>query len=126
MGLVRGHYVHTQDLLELDSHRPSLPVHWCSRGPSPLRLDHLHMYLCRYPDAGFASYLAHGLSGGFRLGFSRVAPLRSVYRNHPSSTHNPQTITDYLWSEADAGRMVGPLLPSVMPLVQVSPMGLVP
>ena len=30
-----GHYVHTQDLLDLDSQRPPLPISWCTRGPSP-------------------------------------------------------------------------------------------
>ena len=49
-----------------------------------------------------------------------------VYRNHPSSTHKPQAITNYLLSEVDSGRIVGPLPPSIMLLVHVSPMGLVP
>ena len=52
MGFVKGHYIHTQDLSKLDSHRPSLPVQWCSRGPSLLWLDHLHTYPCCYQIQG--------------------------------------------------------------------------
>ena len=126
MGISNGHYMYTQDLLDLDSHRPPLPISWCTRGPSPLRLDRLQGFLCHFPDPQFAAYLAYGLSGGFRLGFSRTTHLQSVYRNHPSSTENPQTITDHLSSEREAGRIVGPL-PSLTRLhIHVSPMGLVP
>ena len=69
MGLMKGCYVHTRDLLQLDSHRPIVPVDWCTRGPSPLRLDRLQRFLCYYPDTQVSSYWAHGLSTGFLCGF---------------------------------------------------------
>ena len=94
--------------------------------PPPLRLDRLQGFLRHFPDPQFGAYHAHGLSGGFRLGFSRTTHLQSVYRNHPSSTENPQTITDHLSSEREAGRIVGPLPSLTRPHIHVSPMGLVP
>ena len=126
MGLTRGRYAYTQDLLQLESHRPNVPVGWCTRGPSPLRLDRLQGFFACYPDAQFSSYLARGLSTGFRLGFNRVSTLQSVCHNHPSSTQHPQTIMDHLSAEEESGRLVGPLPHPIASLVQVSPLGLVP
>ena len=122
---MRGCYVHTQDLLQLDSHHPNIPVGWCTRGATPLGLDRLHGFLGCYPDAHFFSYLAQGLSTGFCLGFNQASTLHSVLRNHPCSTHHPQTIMDHLASEAESGRLVGPLPSSIASLIQVSPLGLV-
>ena len=126
MGISNGHYVHTQDLLDLDFHRQPLPFSWYTSGPSPLRLDCLQGFLCDFLDSQFVAYLAHGLLGGFRLGFSRTTHLQSVYCNHLSSTENPQTTTDHLSSEREAGRIVGPLPSPTWPHIHVSPMGLVP
>ena len=94
--------------------------------PPPLQLDRLQGFLRHFPDPQFGAYHAHGLSGGFRLGFSRTTHLQSVYRNHPSSTENQQTTTDHLSSEREAGRIVGPLPSPTWPHIHVSPMGLVP
>ena len=57
MGAARGRYIYTSDLLELESHCPASPTSWCSRGPSPLRLEYLQGYGHSHVDAQFASYV---------------------------------------------------------------------
>ena len=125
---MKGCYVHTQDLLQLDSHYLNIPVCWCTKGPSPLCLDRLQWFLSCYPDTQFSSYLVHvrGLSSGFHLGFSRASMLQAVYCNHPSSTQHPQTIMEHSSSKEEAGRIVGPLPPSTVSRIQISPLGLAP
>ena len=124
MGLDRGQYIYIHDLMDLDSHRPLSPVQWCTMGPSPLRLDRLQEFLWRFPDKRLVSYLHQGFSGGFRLGFDRTTRLRPAWINHPSSTENPRTISEFLTVERELGRFTGPVLPS--PHIHTSPMGLVP
>lgn len=126
MGVVRGRYVYTPDLLMLESHRPTSSPCWCSRGPSPLSLDRLQPYLHCHPDRQFASYVFHGLRDGFHIGFSHQSSLRSVPHNHPSSRENPSVITDHLRTELQLGRLIGPLPPLLASAVHISPMGLVP
>ena len=126
MGVARGRYTYTSDLLELESHRPASSPHWCSRGPSPLRLDYLQGYRHRHPDTQFASYVFRGLANGFRIGFAYPSSLRSVHRNHPSSRVNPGVIMNHLQDELQLGRLAGPLPSSLVQTVHISPMGLVP
>ena len=114
------------DLLALESYRPVYSPPWCSRGPSPIILDRLQPYLQQHPDTRFASYIQRGLRDGFRIGFSRSSQLRPACYNHPSSQEHPAIITTHLREELHQGRLVGPLPPSLVPSVQVSPMGLVP
>ncbi len=126
MGIVDGHYRYTQDLLQLEAKHttslcPSLP-----RGPTPLILEALSVYLTCHPDQLFASYLHHGLCHGFHIGFDRSSPLRTVSHNHPSSEDNPSIVTAHIRDELQAGRLVGPVERWHLPHVQTNPVGLVP
>ena len=127
MGIVGDRYRYTQDLLALESQQPNSPPTWCTCGSSPLRLDLLGTYLHRHPDAQFATYLAHGLSHGFHIGFSRASSsLRSATRNHPSSEEKPSVITDQLREELRLNRLMGPVPQALVSHVHTSPIGLVP
>ena len=126
MGVVDSHYRYTQDLLALESCTPHISPNWCIRGPSPLRLNLLAPYLSRHPDPRFAEYVAHGLSYGFHIGFSRALPLRPATRNHPSSTDKPMVISSHVQDELRLGRLSGPIPQSLVSSVHTSPIGLVP
>jgi hypothetical protein len=52
--------------------------------------------------------------------------LKSHRKNHPSCLANPSTVTERIAAEVAAGRLLGPIAPEHLPLVHVSPMGLVP
>ena len=126
MGIARGRYVHCQDLLDLECHCPVSPVHWITKDPSPLRLDCLHHFLCRYSDPQLTSYLVRCLTSGFKIGFNCASLLQSSHCNHLSSLEWPQIIDHHFSSEVQSDQLVGPLPVSISSLVQSSPMGLVP
>ena len=126
MGIVGSRYIYTQDLLSLESHQSTQSPLQCSRGPSPLTLDRLQVYLSRHPDQQFSSYVSRGLWNGFHIGFSHLSPLRPATHNHPSASENPSVITDHLRDELRSGRLIGPVRPALGHHIQVSPLGLVP
>ena len=90
MGVARGQYNYTSDLLELESHRPASPSSWCPRGPSLLWLNYLQGYGHSRPDTQFASYVLRRLSDSFHIGFAFPSPLRSVHHNAPFIMGKPQ------------------------------------
>ena len=122
-----GRYVYLQDLRELDRQSMhSAPISWPTC-PTPLRLENWVEFLSSHPDQEFASCIHMGLSLGFRIGCSRrKSELLSASRNHPSASANPIVVSDYIQTEREEGRLVGPLDNALCPLVQVSPIGLVP
>ena len=80
-----------------------------------------------HPDQAYASYIEAGLRDGFRIGFAYGSlPLKPRHRNHPSCLEKPSTVKDRITSELLAGRLLGPITSEVLPLVHVSPVGLVP
>ena len=84
-------------------------------------------FLRSHPDHLFASYIFNGLSTGFHIGHNRQGPpLKSASRNHPSAVANTGIVREYIAGELEAGRLVGPLQQSILPLVHTSPLGLVP
>lgn len=119
-----GVYRYMEDLIQLEAcaHQVAHPT-W-DRGPSPIVVERLSMYLASHPDGRFVSFILRGLVEGFRLGFdSSQFHLRSVLRNHPSSLANASVVDDYLARERNLGRLVGPVPASG---VHSSPIGLVP
>ncbi len=94
---------------------------------SPVRVDLLGPFLDAHPDQAYASYIANGLQNGFRIGFIRGrAQLRSRNRSHPSCHSNPTAVQERLTAELASGHLLGPIDPSLLPAVHISPMGLVP
>ena len=52
--------------------------------------------------------------------------LRAHSSNLPSVQHQPQLVEAQIRAEVEAGRLLGPLPPHLAPLVQTSPIGLIP
>ena len=125
--IVAGGYMYADDLRKLEECTDTVhPVSW-ARCPSPILLNNWMDTLRSHPDQGFASYIYSGLSSGFRIGFDRRgASLRAAPKNHPSASANRTVVRDYIHTELEAGRLVGPIDRQVVPLVHTSPIGLVP
>ena len=124
MGIVNGHYRYTQDLLSIESKHVgrTIPSSAGVRGPAPLNLEALAVYLHCHPDQQFAAYLYRGLAYGFHIGFDHTCvSLRSSLRNHPSSNENPMVIATHIRQELASGRLVGlvhcPMVPKCMLLL---------
>ena len=116
-----------QDLCRLEACLPTQrPVCWppC---PSPVNLSRLAQHLRNHPDQTFASYILHGFSEGFHLGFAHDKTLlQSRKGNLLASISNPNIISAHIASELAKGRLVGPVEEVLLPGIQVSPIGLVP
>ena len=94
---------------------------------SPIRLANWMQFILAHPDHRYATYVYSGLSTGFRIGYDRqTTTLQPSWRNHPSAFENRATVRDYIEAERKAGRLVGPLHRSLLPVVHTSPIGLVP
>ena len=107
---------------------PVLDLRW-PRYHTPIRVDRLLPFLASHPDQAFAAYIHvhHGLISGFRIGFSRSATqLQSRSSNHPSALANGNVVQERITAELEAGRLYGPIPNHMVPLVHISPMGLVP
>ena len=111
-----------EDLAKLDAYTdPDNSLTWpvC---PSPIRLVNWVPFLQSHPDKAFTAFMHRGLSEGFRVGFNRQGPrLRSHGRNHPSVLANPSVVGAHIEGEVQAGRLVGPLQPAIVPRVHASP-----
>ena len=127
MGIVAGRYRYMSDLLNLDRCRPhaaSAPV-WPT-GPTPISLPALLPAMHCHPNQAFSAYIFEGLSQGFRVGFDRRHPLLCRPRNHPSTDQCPLAVSSRITSDVQQGYLVGPVPEDLLPLVHVSPIGLVP
>ena len=97
-----------QDLRELESHVPSsseeTPIHG---GTTPLSPSEWEVALRNHLDQEFADYICTGIRHGFRIGFSRSKPLRSMASNIFSVTLHPKPIAEYLMNKLKLNRMLG-------------------
>ena len=98
------------------------------RVSSPLssRLDHWRRALAYHPDGTFTRYVLDGLQHGFRIGCTARKPLSTAPRNLHSAKLHPEVIDDYISSEVEAGRMLGPFHPGQIMGLHVNRMGVVP
>ena len=119
-------YRYTKDLLMLASAKAPKAVHGWPRYRTPICVQSLVPALSSHPDTVFASYILDGLTHGFRIGFDHRSPLRTGCSNHPSSLVNDVVVEARIRDEVSTGRLYGPLPPNLTPLVQISPMGLIP
>ena len=84
-------------------------------------------HLVRHPDKEFVRYIMEGLCFGFRLGFDHVRYSCVRARGNMASTRQDSNlVSSYLDEERSLGRVIGPLDIEAFPIVQCSPMGLVP
>ena len=82
--------------------------------------------LAAHPNKRFRENIVSGIRDGIRLGFDYSKSCQQTNRNMVSSLEHPQVVNDYLATECLAGRVMGPLLASDFPNVQISPFGVIP
>ena len=128
MGIAQGQYTPLNSLLSLSFpsiHQPAIGIDWplC---PTPICAPLLATYLRSHPDARFADWVIRGVTQGYHVGFSQHIRLKSAARNLPSSVANIQVVSDYIKSESQAQRIIGPITMPALLHIQVNPIGLVP
>ena len=122
-----GAYVYRNDLHTLDSFRGRLSAARWPVFSSPFRLENWSPAFLSHPDKQFVAYIRTGLLEGFRIGFNReVTSLHSRAHNHPSAAANPALVSESIAAEVAKGRLVGPIPEHLVPLVKISPLGLIP
>ena len=119
------------NLLALDLCRPPSSPHHPLLGAvqTPLKASAWASALAAHPDRAFVRYLVFGIREGFRIGFHRLSPLRSVAHNMQSALDHPDVVRAYLDSECCRGRMLGPLSESVwvsFPPCHINCFGVIP
>ena len=146
-GRVGGEYGSTVVHVPSSSHRTrqqptrGLPIH---SGPSrprhlqaatPIEMNSLNQVappLCteswasaleEHPDVEFRWYIVQGLTHGFLIGIDRRQSLRAACYNIPSAEAHPTMVSEYLETEVNASRIVGPLS---MAGLHVNRMGVIP
>ena len=83
--------------------------------------------LVGHPDREFAAYVIRGLREGFRVGYKYGShALTPASRNMQSARQNRQVVEEYLGKEVAEGQVVGPLIPTSVAGVQVSPLRVIP
>ena len=79
-----------------------------------------------HPDQQYEKYIHTGLSQGFCIGFDMDrTSLKSSTHNHPSAD-NQLLVSEYIRSEVEYGRLVGPVPEDLVPRIKISPCGLIP
>lgn len=128
---LNGHYRYTQDLLTLDSFHPtptkhSLPDHLCTI-VTPLNLSAWAHQLQDMPDKLLVNYLLSGIYSGFRIGYnSQSTKLKSARANMASALINPQPASEFIATERQAGRILGPVHTQQIPSIHISRFGIIP
>ncbi len=122
-------YVGMEDLLEIDSCRPSCPIR-LPQGMevviSPLNWRVWERALARHPDNRFRKYIVEGIRNGFRVGFDYWVGVRVSLTNMASAREHPEVVDEYLAEECSSGRVLGPLNPEEWPFIHTSRFGVIP
>ena len=119
-----------ESLISLESCRPmEAKVHhgnW-ARIVTPLRLSEWEKVLAPHPDQEFKRFICSGIRDGFRIGFDyRNARCKRGPGNMKSVQEHEEVVEQYIGSECDARRLLGPLEKSSYPQIHVSPFGVIP
>ena len=88
------------DLLALDSHRPTVSCLLPSpmqEVNTPLCWQVWDQCLASHPDQEFRHYIVRGIHYGFRVGFNYAHELKSTSRNLASVKDHSQVVRDYTW-----------------------------
>ena len=127
VGSVSDRYAYMQDLIAFEACRPEVkvaPLPQCLQQVStPLIQAAWEEALASHPDQRFSSYILTGIAEGFRIGFNRQFPLKSVSRNMPSAKEQHLALKGYVDKERAAGHLLGPV-PRAS--THVSRMGVIP
>ena len=123
-----GAYPYTGDLLALaaEGSRATGINSSLAAINTPLKLEEWGTALQDHPDQRLARFLLEGIQHGFRVGCSPHQLLESARRNMPSALANPSPVSEYLKTELQAGRVLGPFEPGEIPEVHVSRFGVIP
>ncbi len=85
------------------------------------------MHLLGHPDRCQVNYVLSGFRQGFRIGFQpNVKKLKSASSNCPSAFEQSNIIDEYLTTEIQAGRVLGPLPTPPLSYLHVSRFGVIP
>ena len=101
-GIQSGQYRYIDDLLRLDSCRPTsmLKHHPLLQEVStPLIFSAWKAALAAHPDCTYRDFILSGLSGGFRIGFNHAQQLVPAKANMRSAILNPSVIDEYIIKE---------------------------
>ena len=90
---------------------------------TPLRESVWEEYMRSHPDREFAKYVTRRLTQGFRIGYYVCHSARS---NMQSVGKNQLVVCDYLRSETEAGKLIGPLEKMAVPDLHISCFGVIP
>lgn len=93
---------------------------------TPLRVTVWRRALESHPDREFVQFMLTGVQEGFRIGYDRCRTHQSATRNMKSANENSAVVEQYLHTEMEKGRVVGPLNLGSVPGVQISPFGVIP
>ena len=109
-----GNYCYTDDLLRLDQFGPrSTPADCLGiaavNSPLAVHLPAWRESLRDHPDPRYVKYVLDGIQYGFRVGFNRTSPLRSAQRHMLSAITLQEVVEDYVQSELENGRILGPV-----------------
>lgn len=93
----------------------------------PLNLDAWQSCLQSHLDALFVHYILSGICNGFQIGFDYTKHIRSAKWNLSSISEHKLIVSDYLKSEQEANRVIGPFPLSNFPCqIHISPIGTIP
>lgn len=110
------------------SSQPQVPREW-GQVITPIRIDYWRAELTTHQDKDFATWICNGIEHGFRIGFSdNEIELRSARSNMLSAIEHSQIVTDYIKGELASQHLlrVGPVSSHKLPIVQLSPLGVIP
>ena len=66
------------------------------------------------------------MTDGFHIGFDRTVTCKAVQKNMKSALGNTTPVDEYLTTELQAGRIVGPISPAEVSQLQISRFGVIP
>jgi len=124
-----GRHPYTEDLLHIDSCRPTGPPEplYSTDIVTPLNQQAWASALQNHPDQCFCRYICEGISRGFRIGFDyQSCTCKSATSNMASAKQHPQPVAKYLAEELEAKRIVGPLPAAMSSKIQVNRFGVIP
>ena len=95
---------------------------------TPLRWQVWEAELRGHPDRAFASLIVDGIRHGFRIGFDRrnAPELRPKRRNMGSAYQHSEVVDNYLTTECQAGRVLGPFSAPPISRLQTNSFGVIP
>ncbi len=94
---------------------------------TPMSVQEWDRQLASHPDERFRAFLLEDMRSGFRIGFDYgLAKCTSAVSNMALASERPSVIEEFLASETEAGRVLGPVEPDRTSSIHINRFGLVP